>query len=122
VTISTEIANYYGASRYGNSQFGVYRDRAVKVGILGVANGWGLFDMHGNVSEWCEDDYHNSYGRPGAPVNGTPWVDSPRAAFRMFRGGGWVDHAVFLRAADRRSYLPGYRTDGLGFRLVRTLP
>ena len=122
VTISTEIANYYGASRYGNSQFGVYRDRAVRVGSLGVANGWGLFDMHGNVSEWCEDDYHNSYGRPGAPVNGTPWVDSPRAAFRMFRGGGWVDHAVFLRAADRRSYLPGYRTDGLGFRLVRTLP
>ncbi|MFM8396114.1 MAG: SUMF1/EgtB/PvdO family nonheme iron enzyme, partial [Acidobacteriota bacterium] len=122
VTISTEITNYYGASRYGNSQFGVYRDRAIKVGILGVANGWGLFDMHGNVSEWCEDDYHNSYGRSGAPVNGTAWVDSPRAPFRIFRGGGWVDDAVFLRAADRRSYLPGYRTDGLGFRLVRTLP
>ena len=50
-------------------------------------NAFGLYDMHGNVWEWVEDDWHNSYD--GAPADGSPWLDSPRGSDRVLRGGSW---------------------------------
>jgi formylglycine-generating enzyme required for sulfatase activity len=91
----------------------------VAVGSLGVANAWGLFDMHGNVREWCEDDWHRSYN--GAPADGTAWVDiSNRAQERVIRGGSWNAPTVDCLSAFRGLHEPNHRWYDLGFRLVRT--
>ena len=76
-------------------------------------NAWGLFDLHGNVWEWCEDQWHDSYD--GAPSDGSPWVDGG-SSLRVFRGGCWVSIARLCRSANRFRYDPGYRYSYLGFR------
>jgi formylglycine-generating enzyme required for sulfatase activity len=82
------------------------------------ANAFGLFDMHGNVWEWCEDHWQNSYN--GAPTDGSAWVDiSATGSDRVDRGGGWGIVAVYCRSAYRISGAPGIRYGYLGFRLVR---
>jgi len=81
-----------------------------------TGNAFGLYDMSGNVYEWCEDDYHSSY--TGAPTNGSAWVDSPRASYRTLRGGLWYSGAGSCRSACRRSNAPGYRDGSIGFRLA----
>ncbi|HOH31360.1 MAG TPA: formylglycine-generating enzyme family protein, partial [Candidatus Hydrogenedentes bacterium] len=81
-----------------------------------TANAFGLYDMSGNVYEWCEDDYHSSY--TGAPTNGSAWVDSPRASYRMIRGGFWYYYARSCRSAFRLYGTPGIRYIYVGFRLA----
>ena len=121
VTINAEIVNYNGGGPYGNAPVGVYREQTVNVGSLGVANGWGLNDMHGNVWEWVEDDYYDSYS--GGPTDGRAWVEAPqRATNRVLRGGSWGGDAVLCRSAHRVWYAPGGRAGYVGFRLSRTLP
>ncbi len=83
-------------------------------------NDFGLYDMHGNVWEWVQDDFHGSY--KGAPVDGSAWVDDPRCEVRVIRGGSWGFYAVFCRSANRRGLTPVYRDGNLGFRLLRSLP
>jgi formylglycine-generating enzyme required for sulfatase activity len=79
-------------------------------------NNFGLYDMHGNVDEWVEDDWHNDY--EGAPNDGSAWFDEPRGAYRVIRGGGFGSPAGICRSASRTWYEPGARRDNLGFRLV----
>jgi formylglycine-generating enzyme required for sulfatase activity/uncharacterized caspase-like protein len=119
-TIDPGYVNYDGNSPYGRGKKGLYRQRIIEVGTLRLANQFGLYDMHGNVLEWCEDDWHDNYN--GAPTDGSAWVDVSRAAFRVFRGGSWLSYAVVCRSANRRRFTPGDRSDNLGFRLSRTLP
>ena len=76
--------------------------------------------MHGNVREWCEDEFHENYN--GAPIDGRAWVSSGVAALRVNRGGGWSNVAVLCRSARRLRFAPGVRYDVLGFRLSRTFP
>jgi formylglycine-generating enzyme required for sulfatase activity len=79
-------------------------------------NAFGLYDMHGNVDEWVEDDFHKNY--QGAPLDGSAWIDTPRGSDRVFRGGGWNVPAEDCRSAFRGGYDPDFRNEDLGFRLV----
>jgi formylglycine-generating enzyme required for sulfatase activity len=80
-----------------------------------AANALGLFDMHGNVSEWCADWYERDY-QNGAP---TDPVGPLEGSLRVFRGGSWNSASDYCRAAYRNGYDSGYRSNELGFRLVR---
>ncbi len=120
-TIGSDIVNYGGAyPPYGRGVKGVDRQKTIEVGSLRVANGFGLYDMHGNVWEWCEDEWHDNY--EGAPVDGRAWISSAGAALRVIRGGSWYNFAVYCRSAFRLRNAPGSRSNGVGFRLSRTLP
>ena len=83
------------------------------------SNTWGLYDMHGNVWEWVEDDWHPSY--TGAPNDGRAWIDEPRAANYVTRGGSWSQKSSNLRSATRAGAGPAYRSDRVGIRLARNV-
>lgn len=76
-------------------------------------NAWGLYDMIGNVSEWCEDDWHDGY--TGAPTDGNAWVDSSRSANRILRSSR---NAINCRSAFRTPCNPDFRDYYIGFRVV----
>ena len=80
------------------------------------ANAWGLYDMHGNVSEWCQDSYHDNYN--GAPVDGSSWDSEGEQKNRVLRGASWYDHAAYLRSAQRGRVTPGFRYELWGLRIV----
>ncbi len=81
-----------------------------------LPNSWDLCDMCGNVWEWVEDDWHDSY--TDAPNDKKPWIDTPRGSERVIRGGGWHSLAEICRSSNRYPQVPSYVHDGLGFRLV----
>jgi formylglycine-generating enzyme required for sulfatase activity len=81
-----------------------------------LPNPWGLHDMHGNVHEWVQDAWHDSY--QGAPADGSAW-ESEAGADRVIRGGSWGSNARFCRSADRDYRRPGSRNTDLGFRCAR---
>jgi len=82
-------------------------------------NSLGLYDMHGNVWEWVEDDWHGDY--KGAPEDGCAWINEPRGGLRVIRGGGWDARAHGCRAAYRFRYEPFNRDLDIGFRLARSV-
>jgi len=100
--ISTEQANYNGNYTIGKGKKGEFRKRAVPVDSF-EPNPWGLYQVHGNVWEWCEDQYNAS------------------SSSRVLRGGSWINLPGGLRSALRNVYRPDGRDSGIGFRLARTL-
>lgn len=85
------------------------------------ANSWGLYDMHGNVWEWCEDDWHSNYD--GAPEDGSTWISKNRdKEGKLLRGGSWFDFPRLCRSAFRYALARGRRYDGIGFRVCCVLP
>jgi formylglycine-generating enzyme required for sulfatase activity len=126
-TITPDLANYNGTYTYANGLKGVYRKQTTPVGMF-PANAWGLHDMHGNVWEWCLDDWHGSY--EGAPVDGCAWLDGGDGQSsnreggtrllrtRLLRGGSWGSGPRFCRSAYRNHLVPDFAGIGLGFRVV----
>ena len=82
------------------------------------ANGFGLYDVHGNAREWVQDCWNGSYA--GSPNNGDAW-EVGNCSVRVLRGGSWLINSGYLRSADRGWGLFVYRNDSLGFRVARTL-
>ncbi|MDK9701267.1 MAG: formylglycine-generating enzyme family protein, partial [bacterium] len=80
-------------------------------------NPWGLYDMSGNVSEWCEDDWHETY--VGAPTDGNAWIDSPPYGAKVARGGCFNDYPWNCLSAGRNVLAHYEYQSVLGFRLVR---
>jgi formylglycine-generating enzyme required for sulfatase activity len=115
-TISTERANFDGNFTYGNAPKGAYVGKTVEVGSY-RANAFGLHDMHGNVWEWVEDCYKDSY--LGAPTDGSA-VAQPNCEFRVLRGGSWRVDPLYVRSAYRHQSRPSDNTDNFGFRIART--
>jgi formylglycine-generating enzyme required for sulfatase activity len=114
--LSSRQANFNGKSHYSRADKGPHLMATCRVGSY-PANALGLFDMHGNVCEWCAD----CYGRyPSGAV--TNPAGSTESSDRVIRGGGCFDSARYCRAADRRGHAPSYRYLSLGFRLARSVP
>ncbi len=126
-TISTDLANYRGTDNkaygwlgsYGKGAKGIYRKETTPVGTF-PPNAFGVYDMHGNVWEWCQDHWHNNYD--GAPTDGSAWVDKKKDDPRIVRGGSWDTHPHNCRSATRLDLTPGDRDHYSGFRVVCEIP
>ncbi|MFM6253931.1 MAG: formylglycine-generating enzyme family protein, partial [Dolichospermum sp.] len=85
-------------------------------GSFKIANEFGLYDMHGNVWEWCQDDWHNNY--EGAPTDGSAWISNNAKSYKLLRGGSWINNPDYCRSACRYSSAAGFDYSNLGFRVV----
>ncbi len=116
-SLSSELANFDGNHPYGRAGRGPHLERSSKVGAY-PANAFGLYDMHGNVWEWCNDWYVDDYYAaaperdPRGPAHGTQHV---------LRGGSWNNSGHLCRSARRNKYAPDFRGDTIGFRVVLVL-
>jgi formylglycine-generating enzyme required for sulfatase activity len=113
-TISTDLANYDGNYTYGQGQKGEYREKTTEVGKF-PANPFGLYNMCGNVWEWCEDGLHENY--INAPIDGSAWT-CPSTEYMLLRGGSWYRYAGFCRSAYRNGDSRDIRGSACGFRVV----
>jgi len=113
-SLSSDQANFNGNYPDGGATKGVYRKKTTPVGSF-QPNAFGLYDMHGNVDEWCQDVYHYPYD--GAPTDGSAWVTGGDQRKRVMRGGNW--DAGALRAASANSWAmePDFEGD-VGVRVV----
>ncbi len=113
-------ANFDGNEPYGIDEPGPFLNRPHTVGTY-PANGFGLYDMHGNVWEWCDDGFaSDAYARLTLDVAVDPWEKTMPHGTRVLRGGSWFSDARSCRAATRGSRCPNDRDNYIGFRLART--
>jgi formylglycine-generating enzyme required for sulfatase activity len=120
--ISPELANYHGNYAYADGPKGIYREQTTPVRMF-PANAWGLHDMHGNVWEWCLDEWRDSY--EGAPTDGRAWGDAAEGEkskelvkTKLLRGGSWNDGPWDCRSAYRYHSRPDDADFFVGFRVV----
>ncbi|HEX5999211.1 MAG TPA: formylglycine-generating enzyme family protein [Hyphomicrobiaceae bacterium] len=116
-TINYKQANYDANFRYADGPPGIYRQKTVDVGSF-KRNAFGLYDMHGNVWEWVQDCYQDSY--EDAPTDGSAVV-MPQCGLRILRGGAWNYFPKLLRSAYRYATAPEIRLNNVGFRVASSL-
>ncbi len=113
--ISPEQVNYHGNFPYAEGRKGLYRQQTVPVKSL-PANSWGLYQMHGNVYEWCADAWQQDVS--AEPVTDPEYRGNDLGSARVVRGGSWSGDGWFVRSADRFRLSPDFRDSYLGFRLA----
>ncbi len=112
-------ANFNGDFPYGGAPVGPFLEQTSKVGSY-TANPWGLFDMHGNIWEWCSDWFDASYY--GKSDNDKDPRGPKSESRRVLRGGCWGNHAWCCRSAYRTKFVPEKRDDVIGFRVALAQP
>jgi len=124
-------ANYDGGYTYRSGRKGGYRQRPVPVGFFGLVNRWGLAELHGQLFEWCGDQWHPDPRGEGWPSAGLPWegvdpaleaLGSAQTELRLLRGGSWFNEPHYCRAALRFSYVPASVNSISGVRPCCLLP
>ena len=113
-SINSDLVNYNGNYSYGLVHKQNFRQKTVPVGSL-MPNAYGLYDMHGNVYEWCLDDWHSNYN--GAPDNQNPWF-SRTSRWKVVRGGSWNTSPQDCRSTSRSLHMADSAYGDIGFRLV----
>jgi formylglycine-generating enzyme required for sulfatase activity len=114
-TVTTDLANYDGNYTYGAGVKGQYRERTTDVGSF-PANPFGLYDMCGNVREWCADAWHENY--QGAPIDGSAWLEGGDDSCSPLRGGSWYVSPRYCRSAVRFNIRRDDFNLNRGFRVV----
>lgn len=129
-TITTDLANYSGIDwefegricskgSYGKGPAGGDRRETTEVGSFQSANPFGLFDLHGNVREWCQDCWHNTY--ENAPTDGSAWMSDGDCSQRILRGGSWNSGPRSCRSAARGKMELDASLYDIGFRIALNL-
>lgn len=117
-TITTNLANYKGIFSYALEPKGEDRHQTTEVNQF-TPNAFGLWDLHGNVGEWCADTWHDNY--ENAPTDGKAWIKNKDLNYRVcspVRGGGWIGLPDDCRSAARRSEKRNQCHAYIGFRVV----
>jgi formylglycine-generating enzyme required for sulfatase activity len=117
-TISTDQANYNGVYKYDTGKRGAYLEQTAPSRSY-PANQFGLFDMHGNVWEWCSDWYDKDYYQYSPIDNPTGPITGKK---KVMRGGSWFTAPRSIRSANRRGIEPDIALEDSGFRLVVNRP
>jgi formylglycine-generating enzyme required for sulfatase activity len=130
-TLDSNWANYDGRYMYGSGRKGVFRKRPVTVGFYGLVNRWGLGEMHGQLFEWCGDQWHPDPTGEGWPTDGLPWegvdplleeLGTAQKDWKMLRGGSWFASPRRCRSAVRSGSFPKYEIASVGVRPCCLLP
>ena len=126
-TLDANWANFDGDYTYGAGRNGPYRQRPLPVGSFGLVNHWGLAEMHGQMWEWCGDQWQPDPSGEGWPSDGRPWQGlnpnqeepgrSPFKSAKLLRGGSWSNFPRICRSACRSGSHPVYRDFLIGFRV-----
>jgi formylglycine-generating enzyme required for sulfatase activity len=117
-TISTKLANFDCRYRHGNTPEGISIHKTTPVGNY-PPNRWGVYDMHGNLWEWCGDVWHENY--IGAPSDGSSWLVGGDSTRRVVRGGAWNQLDYECTSAYRRSEISSHGLTYVGFRFIGVL-
>lgn len=114
-TLTTEIANFFADFSFTENFEENYRNTPVAVDSF-WPNKFGLYNMHGNVNEWCADDYQENY--KGAPTDASLWLSNQTNASKVMRGGSWFNDTPHCRSASRDKNSQTGHSNSFGFRIV----